>query len=313
MLKASPDGGRHGIGTEARILTMIDDRTSIPVPAVRGVVDAHDSLPAPFFVMERLEREPVPKREIGALSDGALARIARESGRYLAALHALSGPEGYGQVEVVPSTPLAGDRPAIDRDAVTVADLQGGSATDPTAWPTVLRAWTEETLERHATSRFDDLTGMVRPILRDRIESMDGPFRPALGRIDHGLHNLIVDPETGEITGLIDWAFTHSVPAAYDLVCVEANLSLDPWSVYPETPDRRELVRTSLLDGYRSHGSAAVIDRFHRHHDGYELLALCRAMNHLDRLPEFVMAGATDEQVDATASAYRELIAASIS
>ena len=313
VLKASPDGGRHGIGTEARILTIVDDRTSIPVPGVLGVVDEYESLPAPFFVMERVEGEPVPKREIGALSDGALERIARESGRYLAELHALEGPEGYGRVEVVPSTPLAGDRPAVDLDAVTVADLQGASATDPTAWPAVLRTWTEETLERHASTRFGDLTGTVRPTVLEWIESMDGPFRPALGRIDHGLHNCIVEPESGEITGLIDWAFTLSVPAAYDLVCVEANLSLGPWSVHPETPDRRELVRTSLLDGYRSRGSADVLDRFHRHHDVYELLALCRAMNHLDRVPEFVMSGATDAQVDATATAYRDLVTASIS
>ena len=136
---------------------------------------------------------------------------------------------------------------------------------------------------------------------------MEGPFRPVLGRIDHGFHNMLIAPETGDITGIIDWGFTLSVPAVYDLVCVEANLSLDPWSVHPATPNRHQLVRNSLLKGYQVMEHADVVDRFEERQLVYELLALLRAMNHLDVMPEFVMPGATEEQVAASARGYRKL------
>ena len=40
----------------------------------------------------------------------------------------------------------------------------------------------------------------------------------------------------------------------------------------------------------------------------YELLALLRAMNHLDVMTAFVMPDATEEQVAASARGYRKLV-----
>jgi|GEM_PF-803254 len=308
VLKASPDGERHGIDTEARLLSIVEDQTSIPVPTVLGAVDAHETLPAPYFLMESVNGIKVPKREIGELSDKALKRMSRQTGRYLAELHSLDGPEGYGQVDIVPSQSLEGGRPSVDLNQLTITDLQGGSSTDSNEWPAVLRMWAENTLERHVSTRFEDMTEEIRSIVLERIESMEGPFRPVLGRIDHGLHNLLLEPETGAITGMIDWAFTLSVPGAYDLVCVEANLSLGPWSIHSATPDRRQLIRTNLLEGYQEIGQSVIVDQFQQHHATYELLALLRAMNHLDLVTEFVMPDATDEQVNATAQKYRNLV-----
>lgn len=99
-----------------------------------------------------------------------------------------------------------------------------------------------------------------------------------------------------------------SIPAAYDLVCVEANLSCDPWSVHPGTPNRNRLVRQRLLEGYQDVGESAVIDQFQEHHIAYKLVALLRAMNHLDSMTEFVMPNATEKQVDATAQEYRKMV-----
>lgn len=308
VLKASPDGDRRGIDTEARLLAIVDDHTSIPVPVVRGAVDTHETLPTPFFLMERAPGTQLPKQEIRELSDAHLKRVARQTGRYLAELHSLDGPDGYGQVDIALSESLTGNRPSVGLDQLTITDLQGSSSLDRNEWPTVLWAWAEDTLERHASTRFEDMAEEIRPMVHECVDLLEGPFQPVLGRIDHGFHNFLLDPDTGTITALIDWAFTLSVPAAYDLVCVEANLSLGPWSVYPNTPDRCQLVRTSLLDGYQERGQSVVLDQFHQHHLTYELLALIRAMNHLDLMTDHVMPGATGEQVDITAQEYRNLV-----
>ena len=260
VLKASPDGESHGIDTEARLLSIVAGRTSIPVPAVVGAVDEHDRLPAPYLVMEALEGEAVPKRTIGDLPDALLERVSRESGRYLADLHSLSGPSGFGFVDIDPGGPPAGERPSDSLESVTVTALDERTPADDADWPTVLRNWIDSALARHESTRFGDLTDEIRPTLLEPVESMAGPFEPVLGRIDHGLHNVLLDAETNEITGVIDWAFTLSVPVAYDLVCVEANLSLDPWSVYPDTPNRRQLVGRCLREGYRAASETAGDD-----------------------------------------------------
>lgn len=269
VLKASPDEGQHGIGTESRLLPMLADHTSIPVPAVIGAVDIHDSLPTPFFVMERLTGVTVPKQEVGALSNPVLARLSRQTGNYLAELHLVDGPEGYGRVDIDPSRSLTGDRPTVDPTQLSITELQGISSSDRTDWPVVLKHWAQDTLERLESTRFHDLTDDVRRRLLEMIDSMEGPFCSVLGRVDHGLHNVLIDPDSGAITGVIDWAFTLSVPAAYDLVCVEANLARDPWSVHPSTPDPQRLIRTKLFEGYLEVGNAAVVERSRDHHAVY--------------------------------------------
>lgn len=155
-------------------------------------------------------------------------------------------------------------------------------------------------------------TDDLRTALDERVDALSGPFPPVIGRVDHGLHNLLLDPDTGAITGVVDWGFTLSVPPAYDLACVAANVAADPWSVHPETPDRRESVRTALCEGYRAAGEPAVVDRYRQHRRTYELLALVRGMAHLDSAPETTMPGATPAEVDAAAAAYRDLAAAAL-
>lgn len=305
VLKASPDDERHGVDAEARLLSLVGERTSIPVPRVVGVVDAHETLPAPFFVMTAAEGQRAPKRAIGTLSDDAVERVARESGRYLADLHAVADPEGYGVVDVARTATLSGARPSVDPDQVTVRPLQGESSAAGTSWPAVLREWTGAALDRHAETRFGDLTPALRTALDERIDALSGPFSPVLGRVDHDLQNLLLDRETGSITAVIDWGFTLSVPPAYDLACVAANLSAGPWSVHPDAPDRRESIRAALLDGYAS----AVVEQYRDHGGAYDLLALVRGMTHLAAASETSMPGATDAAVDAAAAAYRDLVA----
>ena len=308
VVKATPEDASSGVATEARLLAIVDEHTSIPVPRVVGVVDDHESLPAPYLVMERAPGENLPKRAIGELSDDALAHIAYESGGYLAALHALDGPSGYGLVTVDTPTTYAGGRPSTSLDQLAITDLQGVSSSDQSAWPEVFRTWCDDTLDRHASTRFGDLTGQIRPVVDTLVDELDGPYTSVIARVDHGLHNILVEPDNGRITGVIDWAFTLSVPPAYDLACVEANLALGPWSMHPSTPDRRWLVQENLYEGYRVEARSEGDGQIDRNRSVYMLIAVLRAMNHLDAMPEFVMAGATEAEVDASAQAYRQLV-----
>ena len=308
VVKATPEDASSGVATEARLLAIVDEHTSIPVPRVVGAVDGHESLPSPYLVMERAPGENLPKRAIGDLSDDALAHIAYQSGRYLAALHALNGPSGYGLVTVDNTKACTGGRPSTSLDQLAITDLQGASSSDHSAWPEVFRTWCDDTLDRHASTRFGDLTEQIRPVIDTLVDGLDGPYTSVIARVDHGLHNILVDSERGRITGVIDWAFTLSVPPAYDLACVEANLALGPWSLHPSTPDRRGLVQANLYDGYRFEAPSDVEQQVERNRSVYMLVAVLRAMHHLDAMPEFVMAGANEDEVDASARAYRQLV-----
>lgn len=271
VLKASPDGERHGIDTEARLQRILAEHTSVPVPRVIGVSDVHDDLPAPFFLMNSMPGTAIPFREIGTVSDASLRRIARQTGTYLGELHGIDAPDSFGVVDHDRSERLHGGRPSADVEQLVVANARD-------SWSAQVRDWVDTELDTHATTRFGDLTPRLRSAFDDRIEALSRSFTPVLGRIDHGVHNLLVG--RGEISSMLDWGFTLAVTRGYDLACVEYVLSGAVLSATPDVPDRRELVRKAMLDGYRA--TTTVPDEFHEHHSLYELLACVRSMNHLD-------------------------------
>ena len=292
VLKASPDGESHGIDTEARLLGVVADRTACPVPDVLGAVDDRDDLSTPFFLMESMPGEAVPFRDVGTLPDSALERLARETGGYLAELHAIDAVDAFGTVDHDQSTVLRGEAPPCDVDELTVTDSSD-------SWPALVRRWADDELGRLGGTGFADLAPRLRETVDDRIDALSGSFSPVLGRIDHGLHNLLIDSSTGEIRGMVDWAFTLAVTRAYDLACVEYNVAGVALSVVPEIPDRRETVRNALLDGYRS--VATVPTEYHDHRELYELLAHLRSMNFLNT----GMTEVPEEHVDSAAAGLR--------
>ncbi|MEF8842037.1 MAG: hypothetical protein V5A62_10485 [Haloarculaceae archaeon] len=88
----------------------------------------------------------------------------------------------------------------------------------------------------------------------ERIEEPTGPFSPVLGRNDHGLHNLLADRDTGEVTSMIDWAYTLAVPPAFDFGFAEYLFGGSFLSGLPGFRDRQALVREAMRAGYRSTG-----------------------------------------------------------
>lgn len=278
-LKASPDGERWAIPDEARIQAVLDTQTSIPVPEVLAIVDDHEQLPTPFYLMGALPGEELPYEQVGRLEDDVLRRLARETGHHLGELHSVPAVDSFGHVRH-DGPLLAGDRPEGTPANLTVENPRN-------EWPPYLRARVDQALDRHADSAFSDLTTELAEWFEAGIQALEGPFDPVLGRNDHGLHNLLVDPDTGEITGVIDWGYTLAVPAAFDFEFAAYLLSGAFLAGLPDVSDRRCLVREAMLDGYRT-AAPDIAQRVATPEPRYEALAMVRIMNdfhHLD-LPE---------------------------
>ncbi len=117
-----------------------------------------------------------------------------------------------------------------------------------------------------------------------------GPVvRPVLGRNDHGLHNLLVDPETGSVTAMLDWAYTLAVAPAYDFEFAVYLFSGAFMAGLGNVRDRRELVRGAMIAGYTETNPSGA-DSATGGEPVYEVLAMVRIMNDFDqlepRLPE---------------------------
>lgn len=274
-LKATPGENGGGIPADARLLALLDRETAIPVPEVLGAVDEHDTLPAPFYVMTAMPGSDLPYERVGRLPGGALGRLARQVGASLAELHGIEGLDSFGRVVHHPDRPLAGDSP----DG-TVAEL---SVEGSDTWADFLRAWVDRELRRHADSRFDHLTPAIREWCERRHSGVENPARPVLGRNDHGLHNLRLDGETGDVQAMLDWAYTLAVTPSFDVEYAVYLFSGAFLAGLPDVRDRREHVRETLLAGYRSRAPDRV-DAVRDPTPLYELLAAVRVMNDFDQL-----------------------------
>lgn len=133
---------------------------------------------------------------MGRLADDTLERLARETGAYLAELHSVPAVDGFGHLRH-DSPALAGDRPSGDPEVLTVGDPHDN-------WLTHLGEYAGEELDHHDDSRFSELAPDLRRWVRVGIENLKGSVEPVLGPNDHGLYNLLVDPEMGEITAMLD-------------------------------------------------------------------------------------------------------------
>lgn len=297
ILKASED--EDSFCHEARLLSVLDEATDLPVASVHGVVDEHGDLPTPFFIMEELPGESIHKSETDTLSKRTLRQIAVSSGRQLAMLHDLDAVDEFGAVSIEEGEPLLGGIPTSDPETLYVAD---GDAS----WATHVEASFDRILDALTDSRFDDVHSNVEAVAGSMVDALraDDSFDPVVGRVEHSMDNILVDLDAGEVTGMLDWEFVASMTPANDLVYAEFWLSGGQWSLLPSTTDYRDLIREGLLEGYRSRGAATVLDEYRTHRDCYETIQLLRTMVHFEGM--FEAYGATDRQRSEAASVLQE-------
>ncbi|RJT03300.1 phosphotransferase family protein [Halococcus sp. IIIV-5B] len=271
-LKATPEGKNPSVDLEARLLAVLNRHSEIPVPGIYGVVDEHDELPAPFTLLEALPGEMKPRTELASVSDDVLQAIAYDTGQYLTELHSIDAADTYGFLTHSGPT-LSGSKPSGDLDSITVAD----PVSD---WKERLHDWADGTIQNLAQTRFNDIAPETEPVVKSRIDDIEGPFEPVLARTDHSLENLLFTSDG--LSAMLDWEFTITSTPAYDLVNVIWSLAGGPYLFAPETPDRRDLIRESVLAGYRDRGDGYVIEEFYANHECYESLSALRSMVHLE-------------------------------
>jgi len=226
---------------EPVVLELLHRETTIPVPRVYGRVDDHETLPAPYFLMERL---PGAVREDGSrdLPLSVLERIARDGGRHLAELHTVGSFDRFGVIHCSPSG-LSADRPRV-------AALEVGP-TGHESWQAALSAQLEE-WSADVHERFEGLASPLQSFLRDRLECVTEPTRPVFGNTDYRLGNLLIDPASGKTNAVIDWGNCHTTEPVYNLAALEENLS-----GYARLDDpRRRRVRRAIDAGYRERATA---------------------------------------------------------
>ncbi|MFI2488585.1 phosphotransferase family protein [Promicromonospora kroppenstedtii] len=189
--------GRHAPGT-ARIQAALLDRVRglVPVPAVRQVSDADDGLPGLLvtellpgergdLVLARLvARNPAPDRDDGLRSLGrALGRVAG----------------------TLAATPLP--RSGMFADAglrIEPFDFRLPDWVDTHAPRLVDGGWTD-----------GEVTGL-RAVAERAVAGLDGAA-PCLVHSDLNPKNVLVDPATLQVTGVLDWEFAHAGHPATDL------------------------------------------------------------------------------------------------
>lgn len=236
------------VATEAHLTECVRRHTDIPVPTVIGAVDEHDAVRTPFFLMGAM---PGHKHDMNVLCDtspDSIASLARETGQYLGQLHNIDTPNlqqfGRGFTYDAESS-LRGEQPRGDPTKLTFPD--GYSS-----WPNRMQDWVEEDLDALAESdRFADLAAPIERRLADLVERLPTSVTPVVGRVDHGLWNLLTDEPCSRSTAWLDWGSLFAVPPAFDLAIVEYYLGGGSWLGLADVSKHWPHLRTALLEGYR--------------------------------------------------------------
>ncbi|WP_459191244.1 phosphotransferase family protein [Halosimplex sp. J119] len=294
VLKATDDENGGGeLAAEATLLRLLGAETAVPVPEVYGIVDGHPDLPAPFFLMERADGDPLPAN-VSTVPDGELVAYARQVGRSLGRVHCLDAFDAYGPIvdaERVDPTDAGGELP--------LAPEYGLALEDPhESWASRLQATAKEALERLGDTRFRDLASELRAAIDRQRDGLDLTGRPAIARIDYNPRNLVVDRGSRTVTGLLDWELARTTHPEYELVCAEQGFcgtdTLDS--------ERRNRVRSGLYEGYDRTAGHSPGDGFEERRRLYRLVFVTEIMNWVD-------GGVGPENADVVERDYREFVA----
>lgn len=221
---------------EPYLLALLRRRTSVPGPGVVAAVDDHDLLPSPFFLMERCDG--VPADEV-RLAPEAVERMARAAGRYAGEYHDVGAFERFGRLRLDRDLDRPREGVTVDGRILAVADEGEHS------W----RSWIEGLYGNwidDLDEEFVDLRPDIETFVETRMDALDRPFDAVLGHIDYKPWNVLIRPESGETTAVLDWGHATAMEPYYDLLLAEEHLSR--WA--PLDSPRRTRVRAALEAGY---------------------------------------------------------------
>lgn len=211
-------------GIQAALLRLVRDL--VPVPSVRLAHDGGDGLPG------LLVRELLP----GERGDLVLARLAGgdgDAGRRAADLRTIGRALG-GVAGTLAAVPMP--RAGMFADA--------GLRIEP--FPLWLPGWVDSHAPRLVEDGWSDTeVAALRSVAERAASDLDGAA-PCLVHSDLNPKNVLVDPATLQVTGVLDWEFAHAGHPATDLGNL---LRFDREPSYVE----------GVLDGYLAAGGHAGV------------------------------------------------------
>ena len=170
-------------------LPWLGNKLSVPIPNVSHVGKSEHMYPAPWSILSWVPGAPANPVEPGT-SPRSASRLAHELGHFVKELRSIAAPEDLSSV-ALPKSYRTGS--LSDRDTYLVSAL--GECGDVFDRDVVLDAW-------HA-----DISSSARhhgaPL------AAHGDLQPS---------NIIIDPETHELTGVIDWTGLSFGDPAVDLL-----------------------------------------------------------------------------------------------
>lgn len=260
------------------MLSLLEAETSVPVPRVIGAIDTHPDLPAPFFLMDR--SAGVLADEVN-LTPGMTERLARAAGRYAGEYHAIGDFERFGflRLDCDRSNPRSGV--IIDGRTLAVADDSART------W----RAYVEDMYEgwiNDLDDEFVDLRPELEAFIEPRLDTLDRSFASVLGHIDYKPWNVLIEPETGETTAVLDWGHATAMAPYYDLVLTEEHLNR--WAQLSAA--RRERVRTAIAEGYAETNRLERDPQFNERRELYLAVARLQPLVWFSKWTENVSVGA---------------------
>lgn len=184
--------GPQAVEVDAAVLRLV--RGLVPVPEVLEVRRANPVLDMPaLLVTSYLE---------GARLDLLLPEVDAE----------LRGTIGERLGELLASLaqmPMLRPGPFMDRD-LSIGDLPTGFEDLP--------AWVKAHLEQPALADWTREDQRALLVLAEQAQSLlDACDRTCLVHSDFNPKNILVDPDTGAVTGLLDWEFAHAGLPVTDL------------------------------------------------------------------------------------------------
>ena len=204
--------------TEATLLSLIRDRTGVPVPPVLGAGE-HGSVT--YLLTEYVAGEDLHER-LGTVAPAVQTMLARSFGSYLSQLHEAFPFDGYGRLETPGERPPPGDGLSPVR-------------ADGTEW-----------FREYSLAAVDRLPAAFDPLRADLREALDQPAmaehqRARLYPWDFRPGNALVADD--RVTAALDWEAPLAAPAS--LSVAKAEYLVADWYVSDPAP-----LRAAFRTGY---------------------------------------------------------------